>query len=257
MAAALAAAHGARLLGLAMSGIPRTVFPEGFDAPPGSLCASYFAPLAAQARHALDGFEALMRDSGTACDTRLIDDGADDGLARMARFADLVVVSQDDPDEALTDGALCLPEYLILNSRRPVLVVPRSDPAPDPAPHVLLAWDGGKEAGFAACAAVPLLKRARAVTVVRLAEDGADGLLAEHENTELRGYLGLHRIAPRFMTVPPCHDPGSDLLDIARAHGCGLLVMGCYGHTRWRELCLGGASRTVLADAAITLLLAH
>ncbi|WP_305824733.1 universal stress protein [Massilia brevitalea] len=257
MAAAIAAAHGAHLLGVAMTGISRAVFPKGFDAPPGSLSASHFAPLVEQARRALDEYRSAMRDTAANYDTRLVHDMADDGLARMARFADLVVASQDDPDEALTDGALDLPEYLILNSSRPVLVVPRTDPAPDPAPSVLLAWDGSKEAAFATSAALPLLRHARAVTVARLCGDGEAERDYTREQEELCAYLRRHGVEAKFLTLPLGQDSGADLLALARSRGCGLLVMGCYGHTRWRELCLGGASRTVLADATIPVLLAH
>ena len=257
MAAAIASAHGARVVGVAMSGIPRDVFPHGYDAPPGGLCASYYAPLVEQARRALAGFETVMRETGVACDTRLVCDAADEGLADMARFADLVVAGQDDPDEALTDGAQCLPEYLILNSSRPLLVVPRSDPAPDPAPAVLVAWDGSRESSFALSVALPLLALARSVTVARLTGGGEPGDGHAREQDELHAWLGRHGVTPRFLSAPVRQDPGHDLLALARAHGCGLLVMGCYGHSRWRELCLGGASRTVLAETSIPVLLAH
>lgn len=256
-AAAIATVQDALVLGVAMSGIPRAVFPEGYDAPAGSLSASHFAPLVEQARRALAGFEAAMREAGVAYDTRLVCDAADEGLARMARFADLAIASQDDPDEALTDGALYLPEYLILNSSRPVLVIPRNDPAPDPSGSVLVAWDGSRESAFATSAALPLLAAAREVLVARLEDASAAQDDPASEQDELCAYLARHGIAPRFLAAPLRQGAGSDLLDLAGAHGCGMLVMGCYGHSRWRELCLGGASRTVLAEATIPVLLAH
>jgi nucleotide-binding universal stress UspA family protein len=52
-------------------------------------------------------------------------------------------------------------------------------------------------------------------------------------------------------------DAGHELLALADELGCTMLVMGCYGHSRFRELCLGGASRTALAEARIRLLLVH
>lgn len=258
-AAALARSHGARLVGAAMLGVSRVIFPNGYDLLPGTLGASYFDPLAEHARQALSRFEAIARKAGVAHETRFVCDQADDGLARQARFADLVVISQDDPAESLPDMAFQLPEYLILNSARPVLLVPRGDPPPMPSHKVLVAWNGSKEAACALAGALPLLRHATEVHVATLAgqNDKASDLRAEH--AELGKFLGQHRVTPRFLLrqAPSGHGHGHALLALARELGCGVLVMGCYGHGRFRELCLGGASRTVLAEADIPVLMAH
>jgi len=256
-AAALANAHGACLLGVAMTGIPRAIFPEGYDVQPDTLAAGYFEPLVDNARRALAAFELIAKETGTAFETRLVCDAADDALALMARFADLVVESQNDLDEAMTDMALQLPDNLIMKSARPVLIIPRTDPVLNLVPTALVAWDGSEEASFAVSAAVPLLQRARAVTVVTLLDAGRSRADSDREQAELGAYLGRHAIKPAFMTVPVSGDPGGELLKLAGRHGHDLLVMGCYGHARWRELCLGGASRTVLAETDIPVLLAH
>ena len=108
-AAALARAHGARLVGAAMLGVSRVIFPNGYDLIPGTLGASYFDPLAEHARQALSRFEAIAREAQVPHDSRFVCDQADDGLARLARFADLVVLSQDDPAESMPDMAIQLP----------------------------------------------------------------------------------------------------------------------------------------------------
>lgn len=256
-AAALAQIHGAHLLGVALFGISRTVFPQGYAERPGTLGASYFQPLADQAKRALIRFEAIANELKVPHEARFVCDQADDGLARMARFADLVVISQDDPGESMPDMAVHLPEYLILNSARPVLVIPRADPAPYHNPNILLAWDGGKEAAFAMSAAMPLLRRASAVTVAAIAgTEGSEDECRAQEPDLLR-FLERHQVAARVMVRAPRHDAGRDLLALASELDCGMLVMGCFGHSRFRELCLGGASRTVLAEAAIPVLMAH
>lgn len=256
-AAALAHAHGARLVGAAMFGVSRDVFPHGYDAQPGTLCADVFQPLADNARRALAGFETIASECQAEHETRFVCDGADEGLALLARFADLVVISQDDPDESLPAMGTRLPEFVILNSARPVLVVPRSDPPPCVDPRILLAWDGSKEAAAAMSAAIPLLRRAAQVTVALLAAPAASGHDVRADQPELLRFLARHHVTPDIVMRPPHHDSGHQLLALAAELGCGLLVMGCYGHSRFRELCLGGASRTVLGDAAIPLLLAH
>jgi nucleotide-binding universal stress UspA family protein len=256
-AAALAHAHGAHLVGAAMLGVSRTVFPNGYDARPGTLSASYFQPPADNARRALSKFEAIAAKAQVKYETRFVCDQADAGLARQACFADLVVISQDDPAEPMPVIAVHLPEYLILNCARPVLVVPRTDPAPWHSGKVLVAWDGSKEASFALSSAVPVLRRAAGVTLVALA--GQDGSEEEFraQQPELRNFLERHRVSAHLLVRAPRQDTGHELLALAARLGCGMLVMGCFGHSRFRELCMGGASRTVLADAGIPVLMAH
>ena len=189
-AAALAHAHHAHLLGAAMFGVSRSIFPLGYTSRPGTLEASYFDPLAQNATRALAQFEAIATEMRVPHEARFVCDQADDGLARLARFADLVVITQDDPDEALT----------------------------------------GPDAGTAEL---------------------------ESQRPDLLRFLGHHGITPHMLVRDPRRDPGHDLLDLAAELHCGLLVMGCFGHNKLRELCLGGASRAVLADARIPVLLAH
>jgi nucleotide-binding universal stress UspA family protein len=184
-------------------------------------------------------------------------DQADDGLARLARFADLVVLSQDDPAESMPDNAIRLPESVILGCARPVVVVPRTDPAPWHGGKVLVAWDGSKEASFALTAAVPVLRRAAGVILVALAgRDPAEDTFRA-EQAELKDFLARHHVTPHMLVRDAGHDTGHELLAIAGETGCEMLVMGCFGHSRFHELCLGGASRSVLADAAIPVMFAH
>jgi nucleotide-binding universal stress UspA family protein len=256
-AATLAHTHGTHLVGAAMLGVSRSIFPHGYDEKPGTLGASYFDPLSDNAKHALSRFEEIATKLQVPFETRFVCDQADDGLAQLARFADLVVVSQDDPAESIPDGAVRLPEYVILNSARPVVVVPRADPPPLVTHRVLVAWNGSKEASCALSAAIPLLRRATEVIVATLAGPDADETDSMAQQPELVNFLARHRVTARTMVRALQHDAGEELLSMARELSCDVLVMGCFGHTQFRELCLGGASRTVLADARIPVLLAH
>jgi nucleotide-binding universal stress UspA family protein len=266
-AALLARAHGAHLTGAAMLGVSRAIFPEAYAARPGSLSAACFDPLAENAQRALARFEAIAGERGVPHDTRLVVDETDDGLAMLSRFADLVVVSQNDPAESISDHVLAMPDYLILNSPRPVLVVPHGEAPADaglaggPGRHILLGWDGSREAAAAMGAAVPLLRRADAVTVAMLSGPALPAAECEAQQAELAGFLGRHQVRPSILVREPAGHHGGDigraLLAIADELGCDLLVMGCYGHSRLRELCLGGPSRTILAEAHIPVLLAH
>jgi nucleotide-binding universal stress UspA family protein len=256
-AAALAHAHNAHLLGAALFGVARSIFPLGYESRPGTLEASYFDPLAQNAIRALAQFEAIATEMRVPHEARFVCDQADDGLARLSRFADLVVISQDDPDEALPALAVHLQDYVVLNSARPVLILPRTDAAPGAARDVLVAWDGGKEAARALAAALPLLRRATAVTVAALTGPDIGAAELESQRPDLLQFLGRHGVTAHMLVRDPQRDTGHELLDLAAELHCGLLVMGCFGHSKLRELCLGGASRAVLADARIPVLLAH
>jgi nucleotide-binding universal stress UspA family protein len=95
------------------------------------------------------------------------------------------------------------------------------------------------------------------VTVATLTGPALTAEDCRSEQNELSGYLKRHEVDAAFLLREASGTHGRDLLELAGTLGCKLLVMGCYGHGKWRELCLGGASRTVLADADIPLLLAH
>ncbi len=262
-AALLAREHGAHLTGAAMMGVSRAVFPSGYQEAPGSFSAACFDPLVEKARLALERFDAIAAECGVPHDSRLVPDQVEDGLAMLSRFADLMVLSQDDPDESIARHVPDMPDYVILNSPRPVLVIPRGAAAPAGSlgRRIVLAWDGSREAAAAMGASVPLLRRAGSVTVAMLSGAALPAADCEAQQIELRGYLARHGVHPQ-VAVRDCAgdyggDPGRGLLCVADELGADLLVMGCYGHSRLRELCLGGASRTVLTETRIPTLLAH
>ena len=257
LAASLAAQHGAHLIGAAMTGVSRLVVPPERVFKPGSIEAGYFKPLDEAATRALDDFARVAAGHTAAIEKRLVRDQADDGLVGLARFADLVVLSEDDPDEALDRHPTRLPEYVILGAARPVLVVPRAGARRARLDKILLAWDGGKEAAFAIAAAMPLLRHAKAVSVASLRHDGPGRAEHQAEIACLLRYLEQHGVHAGFERHDAALDPGRALLQLADDLGCDLLVMGCYGHSQFHELILGGASRTVLANAAIAVLMAH
>jgi nucleotide-binding universal stress UspA family protein len=156
-----------------------------------------------------------------------------------------------------------MPDYVILNSPRRVLVFPRgaAPPASGIARRVLLAWDGSREAATAMSAAVPMLRHAESVTVTMLSGPVLAPGDCEAQQAELNSFLTRHRVRAKVL-VRDCAlsyagDAGRGLLAVVDELSADLLVMGCYGHSRLRELCLGGASRTVLAEARIPTLLAH
>ena len=256
LAIGLAQAAGAHLVGSALTGISRFVTP-GMVACGDARLAERCAELRNAAAAALDHFDALVRAAGLASsEARLIDDDVDGGMAVQARYCDLVIVGQSGAGAVAPDQRDDLPEYLLLTCARPVLVVPRAGhPGPLGGP-ALVAWDGSVEATRAVTGALPLLRAAAATTVVGFGEGAApekDGDPCAH----LAAWLGRHGVAARVGHPPSGGDVGEALLSTAADMGAGLLVMGGYGHARYRELLLGGVTATILRAMTLPVLLAH
>ncbi|NNG23488.1 universal stress protein [Telluria aromaticivorans] len=257
IAAQLAKAHDAHLVGVAATGVSREVFPHGYHAAAGSLEASYFDPLQQKASRALEQFSALAQAAGVSFDTRLVCDLVSDALARLARFSDLVVVSQDDVGEALSETIGRIPEYVVFTCARPVLVVPCTPVARAPGQHVLVAWNGSREASAALRACIPLLQGAARVRVVSFHTTDDIDLADARQQADLSAFLARHGVRADVIALGRSVDDGHALLAYAAQEADDLIVMGCYGHSQFRELILGGTSSTVLRSAAVPVLMAR
>jgi nucleotide-binding universal stress UspA family protein len=178
------------------------------------------------------------------------------GFARQALCADLLVLGQHDASDPLTVGVPSdfIPSVLIA-SGRPALVVPYVGLGTAFGEDVLIAWKPTRECAHAVSAAIPFLQQTRRIHLA-IADD-ADSV--GDQARALEDYLRLHGVeAPiQRRAAVPSGEPGEGLLSLAADAGADLLVMGCYGHSRTRELVLGGATRTVLQSMTLPVLMAH
>ena len=173
-----------------------------------------------------------------------------DEVLHRARLSDLTVIarSEAEPPRVMSlafDAAL-------FSSGRPVLLVPRQ-PVDHVGETVAVAWNCTREAARAVSAALPILAAAEKVVILTAREPGNDS-----EPSELAQFLAGHGITGRTWAFTP--GPGSigdALLGEAGKAGADLLVMGAYGHSRLRELVLGGATRGVVAHGSIPILMVH
>ncbi len=178
------------------------------------------------------------------------------GFVRRALCCDLLVLGQRDASDPMTVGVPSdfVPSVLI-GSGRPALVVPYVDLGTTFGEEVLIAWKPTRECAHAVSAAIPFLKRAQRIHLV-IADD-ADAVADQAR--ALEDYLRLHGVKAPIQrhSAVPSGEPGEALLSLAADVGADLLVMGCYGHSRTRELVLGGATRTVLQSMTLPVLMAH
>lgn len=253
LAAQLALEHEAHLIGAAMLGLSRFVYQDAALDLASTLMAGQVARLAGQARAALERFEAVAAANGVrSFEARAIDDEVVAGLACQARYADLVVLSQFDPDDAVARLSAGLAEQVLLSSARPLLIVPCGGAAAAPR-HALVAWNGSRESTRALADALPLLARAERVTLAQV-NPGPD---AHSGRLEVARHLRRHGIGADAHAIETGDAVGDALLALARERGCDLLVMGGYGHARLREMILGGVTARLLRAAPLPLLMSH
>ena len=190
-----------------------------------------------------------------ATEWRSVDGYVDTELAVQARYADLVVVGQAGAEPPATPAAL--PETVALTTGRPVLVVPFIR-TKAPSRVVLLCWNASREAARAAADALPFLKAAQQVIVLVVNPMfSAEGHGAE-PGADVAAWLARHGVKVTVQRdVAPDADVGGVILSRTADHEADLIVMGIYGHSRMREMVLGGASRTLLASMTVPVFMSH
>ncbi len=171
-------------------------------------------------------------------------------IGRLARFADLIVLSQPGPAGAdAAQGAIL--HGALFEAGAPTLVLPAAQRRIS-AQRVLIAWDDSREALSAVRGAMPFLRAAAAVEIVLVDPSGDQATSSEG----LALMLARHGLSVGVSTIAPAGRATSDalrrrVLDTAS----DLLVMGAYGHSRLRELILGGVTADILADAPAPVLM--
>jgi nucleotide-binding universal stress UspA family protein len=178
-------------------------------------------------------------------------------LSRHARYADLVILGQEGgEDQKMVIGGL--PDSVILSCGRPALVVPYIGVTTPPGKHAIVAWNGSREAARAVNDALPLLVGAERVDVMCVNAGGGEREEAPLPGADLCLHLARHGVkAEAQEAVASDLEVGDVLLSRAADHGADLIVMGAYGHARWREVVLGGATRQLLNQMTIPVFMSH
>lgn len=171
-------------------------------------------------------------------------------LAQNADLADLIIISGrlSEPDE--TGSAQ--PKPLPLKHHRPLLAVPPIARELALNRGTVVAWDGSRSALEAVRAAIPLLTRSAAVTILEV-DAPSDAMPME----AIAIYLSRHGIVADLVQRRSQGTVAATLRDHVQASNAGLLVMGAYGPRPLAQAIFGGITRTMLATSLVPLLLAH
>lgn len=173
-------------------------------------------------------------------------------LIEGARLSDLAIMSLDGDRRGSSQPSRSLVGDVAISGRTPVLAVPPGHAGMNFG-TAMIAYDGGPEASFALRSATPLLA---AFDKVVLAE--IDGDSEDLPMTDAAEYLARHGVTA---VIESSSSKGKTieekLVQAANVSGADLLVMGAYGHSRWREALFGGVTHYVLAETKVPVLLAH
>ncbi len=208
----------------------------------------------AEAAEAGKAFQRATQKLGVSAEWRLTQGDVARELIVHARYADLVITGQaDDTDPMSIPG---VSEAVVLNSGRPVLVVPYIGAGDTIGQRVLIAWNGSREAVRAVHDALPLLARAKKVAVLAVNPPGTGE--PHIPGADISLHLARHGVKAEAQHLE-AHDiaVGDMLLSRAAEQSADLIVMGAYGRSRFRELVLGGATRHMLQYMTVPVLMAH
>lgn len=259
MARGLGERHGAHVIGLHVMPAPQIYYTAEYP-----LSATQFQDQREQtekvAKGAKSAFEEGMKGAKCEWEWRSVEQGMEaigERVMEHGLVCDLVVTGQIDPsvDSPRRVGA---PEEILLHGGRPILMVPYVGEYPNIGRRIMVAWRAGGEAARATFDALPLLKEAEQVTVLTVDPSEQADLAGVATGAELAATLARHGVKAKAENLPS-GDIGvaNAILSRLSDEGQDLLVMGGYGHSRLNEFLFGGATRQILHEMTVPVLLSH
>lgn len=213
----------------------------------------------ARAGDTMADYRKLADDAGVRMDAHVLEGQVIPILREHSKYSDLLILGQDDPDDP-DNASYGLADALLFEGACACIVVPHSGKLAVPGKRVLLTWNASRESARALREALPLLATAEDVVVLSSEPDDADTEIARgHPHAdELARFLESHGIKSISSGIADLDISTSDaILGQAAEMDADLIVMGAYGHTRLREIILGGVTRDLLKQSTVPLFLAH
>lgn len=219
------------------------------------MLAKYRAGTAAALAQARAEFDRLADRRSFTSEWRVSDNETGEVLMLHARHACLTILGPPARQSAATT-TLGLSERMIFASGRPCLLVPNGWPAERIGGHVVVGWNGGREATRAIADAMPLLAAAETVHLIVVPDARIHALYGEDPGADMAAHLARQGVSV-VLEQCPGEDAGTVLLDRCAEVDADMLVVGAMGRSRISEFVLGGATRTILSQAEIPVLLSR
>lgn len=254
----LARTFDAHLIGLTVQ--PPIIVAPGMDSGPAVIIEGHRVDYAKEIDRLKTAFDTAMQGQTFGSEWREADAAYDNAVAQIVehgRCADLIVTSQKDAKWHYSE-ALEEPDRLVIESGRPVLLLPKSGEIQDFGKRIVVAWNARREAARAVFDALPLLKKADEVVVVWINPQEDGEAAGELPGIDICATLARHGVkCEANQNIRPSTDVGETLLATVKNNAADMLVMGCYGHSRMREFVFGGATRYILHHMTVPVLMAH
>jgi nucleotide-binding universal stress UspA family protein len=182
---------------------------------------------------------------------RALDPVDDAALGSISRVYDLTVVGR--PQGGTVGPRMTTLEAVLFESGRPLLIAPPASPR-SLGDRIVISWNCSTESARTVAYAMPLLLKAREVSVLTVEGSVVPG----PSGKELADYLAAHGIEARELTVlPGGRKPGAAILEEAHRLGADLLIKGAYTQSRLRQMIFGGATSHILAHTELPVFMAH
>lgn len=259
LAARFAAAHGSHLIGVASAGHIELTSGLGAAARYIEAAADAKAEAVQHASRWVDRFRTICHAAGVASVEAAVHEGDPaTTVLHHAHCADVAVIGQADPAGASYRDASRFVERVVMHNARPTMVIPCKGKFDGVGDKVLVAWDDSHGSARAVADALPLLRHAGRVhlRVWRRAGEGAERLVQDRLQSVQRWMTRQGVACDAVVEITRAHI-GDAILEHAARLDVDLIVMGSYGHSRWTERLMGGATRTALARSKVPLLTSH
>ncbi len=213
-------------------------------------------------RAAAEKAEAMFNDhvdrAGIKAEWRCVEGDLLPVLSLHARYSDVAIVGQRDPEWEDAGDDSSMPDQLVLQGGRPVLIVPHVGKYPVIGKRIMVAWDGSRLATRAVNDALPFMIKAKKVAVLAVNSEGGDQGHGEIPSADICLHLARHGVNAEAQHIyAKDMSVGDMMLSRAADEGIDMIVTGAYGHARWRELVLGGVTRHLLMHMTVPVLMSH
>lgn len=203
-------------------------------------------------------FQDLVRREGLQGEWRFDTGSLLPAIRYRIRAADLLIVGQVDPDPPPA-VAIGLVEDLLMTSGRPLLVIPYAGKFSTIGTNTLVGWTPTRESTRALHDALAVIEPSAKVTVLSVDNARAADDTAVNPTIAMAEHLARHglTVSAARTVIADKLSPADALLDYASDIGADLLVVGGYGHSRTREMIMGGVTRDLLRHMALPVLMSH
>lgn len=211
----------------------------------------------AQAARAEEIFKKIAKELDCDYEWRCFNEGEEP--VRSLFYTDLVFIGYSAQQNQSRFGSGGFINHLLLESGRPIIVIPENWQGDIFGKRILLGWNESREASRAMHTAIPLMQKAEKVDIVSVARSGGSDE-ETGKGIEICHFLARHNIQSQLnieQTSDIVSEAGALILDCASKNDSDLIAIGGYGHSRLREILLGGVTRYLLHNSTVPLLVIH